>query len=161
MCLLFYIISNTETIKGTDNAAKLASIKKLNHKTIEVAGDAVLLKGSLYGFASDSEQFSVVVETISTLNTAISVVSEAFTGAAKVKAMQSFKEGTKFEYSGSDSVKNVYEYDYNSGIKSDIKPTRSNLALSSVVNDSNFAFTGFSLKYMRGINFVKSDGSAL
>ena len=149
-----------ESIKEDDHDKKLASIKASNHKSVDVAGDTDPLKGSLFGFDTGSKSFSVAIETISTLNTAISGTVTSVTKVATEKTNQAFKGGAKFEYAGNNG-KNVYVYSFDDGSKDTEVPTGSNiqLKLPEGAVDNRFALTPFSIKYIRGTRFIVDDGS--
>ena len=158
--VLYRIYATTESITGTDADEKLTSIKALDHKSVDVAGDTDPLKGSLFGFDTDTDtetkKFSVAIETISTLNTAISTVTLAVTGAATEKTNKAFKKGAKFKYKG-NSGKNVYIYSFNDGSKETEVPTGSNIQLPD--GDGTFVLTPFSIEYLRGTRFIVDDSS--
>ena len=156
--VLYRIYATTESITGADADEQLTSIKALNYKSVDVAGDTDPLKGSLFGFASDSKSFSVAIETISTLNTAISGAVISVTGVATEKTNQAFKEGAEFKYAGNNG-ENVYVYSFNDGSKETEVPTGSNIQLPSGVVDNTFALTPFSIEYLRGTRFTVDDSS--
>ena len=156
--VLYRIYATTENITGADHAKKLESIKALNHKSVDVAGDTDPLKGSLFGFASNSKSFSVAIETISTLNTAISGAVISVTREAQEETNQAFKEGAKFKYAGNNG-ENVYVYSFDDGSKDTEVPTGSNIQLPDGVVDNSFVLTPFSIKYIRGTRFTVDDGS--
>ena len=156
--VLYRIYATTESTTGADADEKLTSIKALDHKSVDVAGDTDPLKGSLFGFASDSKSFSVAIETISTLNTAISGAVISVTGVATEKTNQAFKEGAEFKYAGNNG-ENVYVYSFNDGSKETEVPTGSNIQPPSDVPDGTFALTPFSIEYLRGTRFTVDDSS--
>ena len=156
--VLYRIYATTESTTGADHAKKLESIKALDHKSVDVAGDTDPLKGSLFGFASDSKSFSVAIETISTLNTAISGAVISVTGEAQEETNQAFKEGAEFKYAGNNG-ENVYVYSFNDGSKETEVPTGSNIQPPSDVPDGTFALTPFSIEYLRGTRFTVDDSS--